>query len=113
MPPALARYWRTHKRGKRTNPAEDFPEILARALRYEKTPGYDWSDAWFRTSEAERKKFEKWLIDTKDPLAWQAGTREGRFRVKVRELTGAPLGTMRYKKTNPRGAAKYVREEMR
>jgi hypothetical protein len=35
---------------------------------------------------AERKAFDNWLVSIKDPLAYEPGTTEQRFKQKVREL---------------------------
>ena len=37
-------------------------------------------------TSADRVKFDLWLVKTDDPLAYQAGTAENRFRQKVERM---------------------------
>jgi len=43
--------------------------------------GIDWT--FDHMSTEERLAFDLWLVKMEDPLAWQAGTTEHRFRARV------------------------------
>ena len=59
-------------------------DLLADAVsRYKREGrrGIDWT--FMHMADADRLKFDGFLVQTKDPLAWQAGTVESRFKARV------------------------------
>lgn len=81
-------------------------DLLADAVKREKTePGQGWTWTYFHVmTPAEHLAFDLWLVRMKDPLAWEAGTPEGRFRQRVQEMIagGKAKRAGPPKTTNPR-----------
>ncbi len=57
-------------------------DAVQRGLR-----GEDFMWTWFRVMDSDaRLKFDGFLVQTDDPLAYQAGSPESRFRQKVEHM---------------------------
>ena len=57
-------------------------------FRADGTRGIDWT--WFRSmTPDERLAFDTFLVKMGDPLAWQAGSPESRFRTRVTRMVNA------------------------
>jgi len=64
------------------------PVLAAAAVdrfRREGERGIDW--VWLWAPAEQRAAVDDWLVRTRHPLAYQAGTPESRFRQLVREIT--------------------------
>ena len=58
-------------------------------FRFEGRRGIDWT--WDHADSTERLMFERWLVDTYDPLALEPGTQEWRFRMFVMREAGESM----------------------
>ncbi len=59
-------------------------DLLANAVKRELREPGSWSHTFFLCmSGEERAAFDLFLVEMKDPLAWEAGTTESRFRRRV------------------------------
>ena len=67
-------------------------EFVQMAARDEKIGGaYSWHRTFFQyMTAADREAFDRWLVETKDPLSFEPGTTEHRFRTKA--LAAAKTG---------------------
>jgi len=63
-------------------------DLLAEAVKKEQIPGHSWADVFFHMSAMERLAFDLFLVRTRDPLAYEAGTVEHRFSTRVRRMAG-------------------------
>jgi hypothetical protein len=63
-------------------------DLLADAVDRElRSPGEGWSWTFFHMmSREEVLAFDLFLVRTKDPLAWEAGSPESRFRRRVQRM---------------------------
>lgn len=62
-------------------------DLLAEAVsRYKRegSRGIDWT--FDHMSDQDRLAFDLWLVRVKDPLAYEPGTTEHRFRTRVRAM---------------------------
>jgi hypothetical protein len=69
-------------------------DLLADACaryRLEGSRGIDWT-LFQVMNAAERLAFDVFLVRTKDPLAYEAGTVEYRFRTRVMRMVNPPEG---------------------
>lgn len=67
---------------------DPYPKIVRAGLDRSQGGGdKDLNWVWFRmATEQDRDEFEKYLVDTKDPLAYQAGSPEWRYKEFMRLL---------------------------
>jgi hypothetical protein len=70
--------------------------FLTEAIERQRKDSGGWSWVFFQEmTAADRKAFDRWLVENEDPLAYQPGTTEHRFRSKVHEgLKQNPKTTM-------------------
>ena len=60
--------------------------------RVEGERGADWT--WVQLTNDERLAFDLFLVRTRDPLAWQAGSPESRFRARVKAMATNTVAQM-------------------
>ena len=67
---------------------DPYPKIVRAGLERSGSQGNkDLNWVWFRqATQADRDEFEKYLVDTKDPLAYQPGSPEYRYKEFMRQL---------------------------
>lgn len=61
-------------------------DILAEAVQRELARPGDWRWTFDHMTQAERLRFDGFLVRMEDPLAWEAGTCEHRFGTRVRRM---------------------------
>lgn len=67
----------------------DTSKHIELAVAYERMgdPAYSWRDVFFQhMSAADRQAFDRWLVESDDPLAYEPGTTEHRFRAVVQRV---------------------------